>query len=431
MGAAAGAMAALYGVRAEAQELTIFWAEWDPASYLQELVSEYTAQTGVKVTVETTPWADFMTKTFVELNGHGDAFDLVVGDSQWLGTATAGGHYVDLTSFVQDNNLNQIMLPATMTHYSEYPQGSGRYWSVPLEADAVGWAYRKDWFEDPAEKEAFAARYGYQLAPPKTWSEMRDIAEFFYRPDDGRYGIAIYAYTGIETLVMGYENALFSFGGDLADYATCQVQGFVNSKQAVEALKAYRELYTFGPPHWGGNGFQEKENNRAITEGLTAMSMNFFAFFPTLLNPAVNPHAADTGFFANPAGPRGERFSALGGQGISIVSYSQKRDESMRFLEWLIREDTQRRWAQLGGYPAHAEVLASPAFLNDTPYNRAFFESMAVVKDFWTERYYGELLIQMNNRLGPYVVGGQGDAAEVLNALASDWEATVAKYGCH
>jgi multiple sugar transport system substrate-binding protein len=26
-----------------AEELTIFWAEWDPANYLQELVNEYEA----------------------------------------------------------------------------------------------------------------------------------------------------------------------------------------------------------------------------------------------------------------------------------------------------------------------------------------------------------------------------------------------------
>ena len=51
-----------------AEELTIFWAEWDPANYLQELVNDYTKETGVKVTVETTPWPDFQTKTFTEFN---------------------------------------------------------------------------------------------------------------------------------------------------------------------------------------------------------------------------------------------------------------------------------------------------------------------------------------------------------------------------
>ena len=68
----------------------------------------------------------------------------------------------------------------------------GKYWAIPAEGDATGWAYRKDWFEDPAEKEAFKAKYGYDLDVPKTWDEMRDIAEFFHRPDEKRYGIAIY-----------------------------------------------------------------------------------------------------------------------------------------------------------------------------------------------------------------------------------------------
>src|SRR6201985_287303 len=75
-----------------AEELTIFWAEWDPANYLQELVNLYTKETGVKVTVETTPWTDFQTKTFREFAAKGDAYDLVVGDSPWLGAGSTPGH---------------------------------------------------------------------------------------------------------------------------------------------------------------------------------------------------------------------------------------------------------------------------------------------------------------------------------------------------
>jgi multiple sugar transport system substrate-binding protein len=67
---------------AQAAELTIFWAEWDPANYLQELVNEYEKETGVKVTVETTPWSDFQTKAFTEFNAKGSAYDMVVGPRQ-------------------------------------------------------------------------------------------------------------------------------------------------------------------------------------------------------------------------------------------------------------------------------------------------------------------------------------------------------------
>ena len=113
----------------------------------------------------------------------------------------------------------------------------GKYWAIPPEGDATGWAYRKDWFEDPKEMDAFKAKYGYDLAVPKTWKQMRDIAEFFHRPDEKRYGIAIYTDNSYDALVMGVENAIFSYGGDLGDYATYKVDGIVNSPEAVAALE--------------------------------------------------------------------------------------------------------------------------------------------------------------------------------------------------
>ncbi len=49
-GLLAGASLSLgFGASASAQDLVIFWAEWDPANYLQELVNEYEAETGVEV----------------------------------------------------------------------------------------------------------------------------------------------------------------------------------------------------------------------------------------------------------------------------------------------------------------------------------------------------------------------------------------------
>ena len=410
-----------------AQELTIFWAEWDPANYLQELVNEYEAETGVKVTVETTPWSDFQTKAFTEFNAQGSAYDMVVGDSQWLGAGATGGHYVDLTDFFTQNKVAELMAPATVKFYAEYPGNSGKYWAIPLEGDAVGWSYRKDWFEDPAEMAAFKAKYGYDLAVPTTWQQLTDIAEFFHRPDQNRYGVAIYTDNSYDAMAMGFENALFSYGGELGDMATYKVEGIINSPKAVAALDAYKKLYGFTPPGWAKTFFVE--NNQAITEGLAAMSMNYFAFFPSLLNEATNPHAANTGFFANPAGPDGDQYAALGGQGISIVSYSQNKEEAFKFLQWFIKDETQKRWAELGGYTCSAAVLESAAFRSATPYNEAFYQTMFKVKDFWAVPEYAELLTQLNQRIYPAIVGGEGTSQEVLDALAADWKATFAKYG--
>jgi len=322
--------------------------------------------------------------------------------------------------------VEKLMAPATVAGYAEYPPKSKKFWAIPLEGDANGWAYRKDWFEDPKEKAAFKKKYGYELNVPKDYKQLRDIAEFFHRPDQKRYGVALYTDNTYDALAMGVESAIFSYGGELGDYSSYKVRGIINSKENIEALKLYKELYKFTPPGWGKVFFME--DNQAITEGLASMSMNFFAFFPALANPATNKHAKSTGFFANPAGPGGKRFAALGGQGISIVSYSKKQAESMKFLEWFVKDETQQKWADLGGYTCSAKVLSSAKFRKATPYNEAFYQTMFMVKDFWATPEYAELLDQFNKRTHPFVVGGKGSAEDVLNGLADDWEATFKKY---
>src|SRR5690606_1175018 len=301
----------------------------------------------------------------------------------------------------------------------EYPGGSGKYWSVPLEGDAVGWAYRKDWFEDPTEQANFKAKYGYDLAVPTTMKQILDIAEFFHRPEENRYGAAIYSQGVGDALMMGVENFIFSYGGSLGDYANYKVSGLLNSPESVEALEDYRKLFTFGPPGWGNAFFAEV--NTAIAQGQVAMGMNFFAFFPSLLNEATNPHAANMGFFANPPGPRGDDFAALGGQGISLISYSQNQEEAMKFLDWLVKDETQKRWAELGGYTASSAILKSDEFQSATPYNKAFYETMFKVRDFWALPEYAELLDEGQQGLYEYVVNGNGTAQETLDKLAATW----------
>ncbi len=79
----------------------------------------------------------------------------------------------------------------------------------------------------------------------------------------------------------------------------------LNSAKSVKALEDYRKLFTYNPPGWGNAFFVE--TNTAFAQGQVAMAMNYFAFFPSLVNEATNPHAKSTGFFANPHGPERRR----------------------------------------------------------------------------------------------------------------------------
>src|SRR6476646_9081439 len=65
-------------------ELKIIWAQWSPSDYLQTLAKDYEAKTGVKITVIQEPWGTYGTRVAAEWAAKGDAFDMLVGDSQWL-----------------------------------------------------------------------------------------------------------------------------------------------------------------------------------------------------------------------------------------------------------------------------------------------------------------------------------------------------------
>lgn len=399
-------------------ELTILWAQWDPADYLQEIGNMYEEETGIAVNVIQEPWGSFQDLFFTEMAAQGTSYDMVVGDSQWLGQSVTGGHYLDLTDFLVGEGIADTVTEATLTYYAEYPTGSGQYYAYPTEGDANGWAYRRDLFEDPDEMAAFEEEYGYPLAPPETYAQLMDIAQFFTRPDEGLYGTAIYTQADYDALTMGVENVLFSWGAEWQDENN-NVMGVVNSPEAIEAIEFYHDLYQCCQAPGLSNAFFAEVND-AFIGGQVAMAMNYFAFFPALANPSVNPYAETTGFFVNPAGPNGDQHAALGGQGTSIISYisPERQEASMDFIRWFAQEEIQAEWGALGGYTCNINVLASEEFLNVAPYNAAFAETMTFVKDFWNVPVFGELLLVVQTELGEYIVGGQGTAEEAMNSIA-------------
>src|SRR3989304_2139108 len=88
-------------------ELTIIWAQWDPANYLQEIGNLYEQETGIKVNVIQEPWATYYDRVTAEWAAKGDAYDMLVGDSQWVGQGVEQGHYIELTDFMTENGIEK------------------------------------------------------------------------------------------------------------------------------------------------------------------------------------------------------------------------------------------------------------------------------------------------------------------------------------
>jgi multiple sugar transport system substrate-binding protein len=403
-------------------QLTLCWAAWDPANALAELSKDFTAKSGIQMKFEFVPWTSFADRFLNELNSKGRLCDLMIGDSQWIGGAAENGHYVKLNDFFTKNGIAMTdFMPATVTGYSEWPKNTPNYWALPAMGDAVGWTYRRDWFERPEIKAEFQKKYGRKLAPPKTYTELKQVAEFFQgRMIDGKkvYGLYLYTERGSEGITMGVTNALYNWGFDYQDpKQPYHMEGVVNSPDAVAGLEFYKSLYDCCTAPGQTNAYMQ-EGLDAFKSGQVAMQMNFFAFFPGL-HKDPNVGGDKIGFFANPAEKR--HFTQLGGQGISVVAYSPRRDAALQYIKWFAQPDVQKKWWALGGYSCHKAVLGDPSFRDSAPFAGPFLDSMEMVKDFWAEPSYAELLLAMQKRVHDYVVAGQGTAKHALDALVADW----------
>ena len=269
--------ATLYGSAAQADDLTLCWAAWDPANALVELSKGFEAQSGHKMNFEFVPWPNFADRMLNELNSGGKLCDLLIGDSQWIGGAAENGQYLKLNSFFEKEGISMDdFIPATVTGYSEWPKNTPNYYALPAFGDVVGWTYRKDWFERPELKKEFKAKYGRDLGVPASLAELKDIGEFFQGRDiDGKtvYGAAIYTERGSEGITMGVTNALYNYGFAYENpNKPYDIDGFVNSDGAIEGLEFYKDLYDCCTPP-GSSDWYMGANIDAYKSGQVAMQM--------------------------------------------------------------------------------------------------------------------------------------------------------------
>ena len=392
--------------------LTIWWAQWDPAVGLQELADDFSAETGIQTTVHQIPWGSYQDQVFLEFGSNETSFDIVIGDSQWIGRGATKGLYLELTDWLKDAVDLDSVHPKALQALCEYPAGSGRYYGAPCETDAVGLAYRKDWFEDPAEQQAFQEQHGRALTVPTTWDEFRQVAEFFHRPDDKRYGCVLLTGRPYDCLTMGFQQMMWSFGGSWGDPATHKTQGLLNGPEAVAGLQFFVDLLPFAP--LAGKDLDYGPNADAFTNGSSAMMLNYFAFFPS-----VNQKMGDKAGFAVAPSHGDRHVISLGGQGFSISNKvsAERQDRAKQFIAWFLTEDIQRQWIQKpAGFTAHTGVLASEEFRAASPYNTAFAESLDHLQDFWNLPVYNELLAESQKYVGE-ALDGVKTPQEALDAL--------------
>lgn len=240
-------------------------------------------------------WADFQAASGCPLRLEWEALDLnPLVDSLFTGGGLRDGTW-DIAFVVTDwlaeavgEGLLRDLSPSMAADpVPDYPQG----WAPPLTGmqqfgDAVYGlpyhdgpeclVYRRDLFNDPAEQTAFAERFGYPLAVPRTWRQFEDVARFFTRPDEGLYGTVFAAFPDGHNTVYDFCLQLWSRGGELTD---ADGRPTLDTPEAIAALDFYRRMVNdrgVSPP--GQEAIDSVKSGELFASGSIAMMVNWFGF---------------------------------------------------------------------------------------------------------------------------------------------------------
>ncbi|HEX2527954.1 MAG TPA: extracellular solute-binding protein [Geminicoccus sp.] len=226
------------------------------------IAKEFTEKTGIEIQFETTSWDQMYDKAIKDMEAGSGIYDFVYIEQDIIYSYLSRDFLVNITQTLKDKP--DLAAPTfnmeEFTTFIEYFKGKdGDLFGVPMEAFIKPYLYRADLFADAAVKEAFKAKYGWDLAPATDHKQYREIAEFFtqYGQDNDLelWGTTVQASSGhpasfyefVESIAPTF--GVYNWGLNTETWAaTVANGGTMNSDKAKAALTWWIGNLQYAPP---------------------------------------------------------------------------------------------------------------------------------------------------------------------------------------
>jgi multiple sugar transport system substrate-binding protein len=309
------------------------------------------ARTGGKVKIVEYPFGELFQNFHDALSAENGAYDLIFYAPAWAGDFHAW--LADIPADVAEDESFDDIHPVYRDRLMKW---GDRSIAITVDGDLFLGYYRKDLFEDSTHRAEFRAAYGYELAAPDTWSQYRDIAEYFSGktgPEGGKlYGtVEAFARGGQQfwnlfARASAYANHPAYPGAQFFDPDSMQSQ--IDNPAWVRAVRDYAEILQFAPP--GALNFGISEARVPFIEGQTAMILDWGDTGPLSADAERSKIAGNVGFFVLPGAmeawdyvaqqwtamdrPHKAPFLAFGGWVGSVPKASRNQAAAWDFLMW-------------------------------------------------------------------------------------------------
>lgn len=341
---------------------------------MKTLVPQFVAETGIKVDYELLNHFEVINKGQADMLSKRGYYDAVMLHGVQMGQMLAADVIEPIDGFMADKalanpalDLKDLIEPS----YSSLAKYKGKTYSLlNWNYNFVYWA-RADLLNDPGEKAAFKAKYGYELAPAKTFKQLLDIGEFFTRKAGQTlagqplktdfYGILHEGIAGGATIVSVWENLMRNYGADLFDASGAPS---FNTPQTVQALALWAKLWKYSPP--GQAEYSLVDVPTVMGSGIAAQTLAYSDFVLGIDKPGGSPYAGKFTYGPVPSNPDFKGPRSAGGEPSALVinKASKNKAATFLFLQWMADKETQKKLVEAGkgGVPIRVSSYAMPQF---------------------------------------------------------------------
>lgn len=335
----------------ESKTLTIMAEKSSHADAFKSIIPDFEAKTGIKVNVVELPYDQYHQQLTLKYTSGSADFDLAYVPIGWVPELQVPNYIVPVST--DEAKLAELELDDFPGIENAYFGENNELYFVPYMNETQGILYRTDLFEDEQEKAAFQEKYGYELAPPATMEQYKQIAEFFNRPDENLSGVTL---MGEKSILLGFAfyNRLFNYGGDLydADYK----QQF-NNEAGVKALNDLQELFQFTSAASKQYGWSDASGE--FLQGRSAMAEMATTIAQVAQDPDQSRVVGKVGFSAIPSVDENtadvKRFYLP--FGFVVTGSSELKDEAFDWIEFATSQEMMEKAAPVGNIPARTSAL--------------------------------------------------------------------------
>ncbi|MGI8474974.1 MAG: extracellular solute-binding protein [Thermomicrobiales bacterium] len=141
--------------------------------------------TGIKINTVSKPFTELFSSQVAEHIGQTAAYDVLSFPPAWTADFVGQNMLEPLKPFI-DQYMNKADLDDYHPLYRGLMNYGGNIYGLFDDGDMIILYHRTDLFADPANKDAFKAKYGHELAAPKDWTQYDEIQAFFTEKGGGK-----------------------------------------------------------------------------------------------------------------------------------------------------------------------------------------------------------------------------------------------------